>query len=68
MKAGRLDFTDLAAPVADPVFIEAGTPSRRGDGHPGLSYVHSAAREIAAVLVGARCGLDSFDVYARTIG
>src|SRR5437879_12217980 len=55
VKAGRLDFTtDLTAPVAeaDAVFIAVGTPSRRGDGHADLSYVHSAAREIAAVLTG----------------
>src|ERR1700754_3310382 len=54
-KAGRLDFaTDLSAPVAeaDAVFIAVGTPSRRGDGHADLSYVHSAAREIAAALSG----------------
>ena len=53
--AGRLDFTtDLAAPVAeaDAVFIAVGTPSRRGDGHADLSYVHAAAREIAAALKG----------------
>ncbi len=55
VKAGRLDFaTDLAAPVAeaDAVFIAVGTPSRRGDGHADLSYVHAAAREIAAALNG----------------
>src|SRR6266567_3411218 len=55
VKAKRLDFsTDLTAPVAaaDVVFIAVGTPSRRGDGHADLSYVHSAAREIAAVLTG----------------
>jgi UDPglucose 6-dehydrogenase len=55
VKAGRLDFaTDLAGPVADAdaVFIAVGTPSRRGDGHADLSYVHTAAREIAAVLAG----------------
>src|ERR1700749_3048510 len=54
-KAGRLDFaTDLSAPVAeaDAVFIAVGTPSRRGDGHADLSYVHAAAREIAAALKG----------------
>src|SRR5467141_4501472 len=53
--AKRLDFTtDLGAPVAeaDAVFIAVGTPSRRGDGHADLSYVYSAAREIAAVLTG----------------
>jgi UDPglucose 6-dehydrogenase len=53
--AGRLAFaTHLAAPVgkADAVFIAVGTPSRRGDGHADLSYVHAAAREIAAALAG----------------
>ena len=52
-KAGRLNFTtELAGPVAeaDAVFIAVGTPSRRGDGHADLSYVHAAAREIAAAL------------------
>src|ERR1700710_2857053 len=55
VKSGRLDFTtDLAGPVgeADAVFIAVGTPSRRGDGHADLSYVHAAAREIAANLTG----------------
>ena len=53
--AGRLDFTtDLKGPVgeADAVFIAVGTPSRRGDGHADLSYVHAAAAEIAAALTG----------------
>src|SRR5881227_1453287 len=52
---GRLSFgTDLAQAVrgADAVFIAVGTPSRRGDGHADLSYVHAAAREIAAALDG----------------
>jgi len=51
--AGRLQFTlDLveALPEADAVFIAVGTPSRRGDGHADLSYVHAAAREMAAHL------------------
>ena len=55
MKAGRLSFaTDLAAPVADAdaVFIAVGTPSRPGDGHADLTYVHTAAREIATALKG----------------
>src|SRR6478609_11640101 len=55
VKAGRLDFTtELAGPVADAdaVFIAVGTPSRRGDGHADLSYVHAAAREIAGALSG----------------
>jgi len=53
--AGRLSFTtDLTAAVAaaDAVFIAVGTPSRRGDGHADLTYVHAAAREIAAALQG----------------
>jgi len=32
------------------VFIAVGTPSRRGDGHADLTYVHAAAREIAVAL------------------
>ena len=53
--AGRLSFaTDLKQTVseADAVFIAVGTPSRRGDGHADLSYVHAAAHEIAAHLNG----------------
>src|ERR1700755_2540541 len=54
MNAGRLQFaTDLSSVAdADAVFIAVGTPSRRGDGHADLSYVHAAAREIAAHLKG----------------
>ena len=55
VKAGRLAFTtDLKAAVsgADAVFIAVGTPSRRGDGHADLSYVHAAAEEIAGALAG----------------
>ena len=55
MAAARLDFsTDLrdAVAQADAVFIAVGTPSRRGDGHADLSYVHAAAREIAENLKG----------------
>jgi UDPglucose 6-dehydrogenase len=55
VRAQRLGFTtDLKGPVAeaDAVFIAVGTPSRRGDGHADLSYVYSAAREIAAALDG----------------
>ncbi len=52
---GRLSFsTDLAAAVhgADAVFIAVGTPSRRGNGHADLAYVHAAAAEIGAALNG----------------
>ncbi len=53
--AGRLSFTtDLAAAVAgaDTVFIAVGTPTRRGEGHADLRYVHAAAKEIADALTG----------------
>jgi UDPglucose 6-dehydrogenase len=49
--AGRLTFSnDLTSAVrgADAIFIAVGTPTRRGDGHADLSYVHAAAEEIAA--------------------
>lgn len=52
---GRLQFTtELAEAVreAEVVFIAVGTPSRRGDGHADLSYVHAAAREIARAADG----------------
>ncbi|MBI4275097.1 MAG: UDP-glucose/GDP-mannose dehydrogenase family protein [Rhizobiales bacterium] len=52
-KQGRLVFsTDLKPAVAnaDAVFIAVGTPSRRGDGHADLSYVHAAATEIAKAM------------------
>ncbi len=52
---GRLTFaTDGAEAVAeaDAVFIAVGTPSRRGDGHADLTYVHAAAEEIASQLNG----------------
>jgi UDPglucose 6-dehydrogenase len=55
VQAKRLDFTtDLKSAVtgADAVFIAVGTPSRRGDGHADLSYVYTAAREIAEALDG----------------
>ncbi|WP_404337259.1 UDP-glucose dehydrogenase family protein [Sphingomonas sp. MMS12-HWE2-04] len=54
-EAGRLLFTtELAEAVseADAVFIAVGTPSRRGDGHADLSYVHAAAAEMAVSLKG----------------
>ncbi|MDO7844120.1 UDP-glucose dehydrogenase family protein [Sphingomonas immobilis] len=55
VKASRLSFTtDLAAGVADAdaVFIAVGTPSRRGDGHADLSYVHAAAKQIGESMKG----------------
>ncbi|MEC7648813.1 MAG: UDP-glucose 6-dehydrogenase, partial [Pseudomonadota bacterium] len=55
VSAGRLYFTtDLGAAVAnsDVVFIAVGTPSRRGDGHADLSFVHAAAAQVAEALDG----------------
>ena len=53
--AGRLRFTtelESAVRAADAVFIAVGTPTRRGDGHADLSFVFSAAEEVAAHLSG----------------
>jgi UDPglucose 6-dehydrogenase len=54
-RQGRLAFASELAPAvaaAEAIFIAVGTPSRRGDGHADLSYVYTAAREIAAALDG----------------
>jgi len=54
-KAGRLRFTtelSSVVPSADLVFVAVGTPSRRGDGHADLSYVYTAASEVAEHLQG----------------
>ena len=53
--AGRLTFTsdlDSAVGGADGIFIAVGTPSRRGDGYADLSYVYTAAEEIADAIDG----------------
>jgi len=55
VRDGRLAFAlDGAGAIraADAVFIAVGTPSRRGDGHADLSYVHAAAEEIAGLIEG----------------
>ena len=55
VRGGRLSFTtDLGQAVggADAVFIAVGSTSRRGDGHADVSFVHEAAREIAAAIGG----------------
>ena len=55
VEAGRLKFSTALEPAvaeADVVFVAVGTPSRRGDGQADLSYVHDAARMIAAALRG----------------
>lgn len=53
VKAGRLSFTtDLGEGIAgaDAIFIAVGTPSRRGDGHADLTFVHAVAREVGEKL------------------
>lgn len=53
VKAGRLSFTtDLAQGIAgvQAIFIAVGTPSRRGDGHADLTFVHTVAQEIGQTL------------------
>ena len=55
VRQGRLHFAGEASEAirdADAVFIAVGTPSRRGDGHADLSYVHQAAAEIATMTDG----------------
>jgi UDPglucose 6-dehydrogenase len=55
VRGQRLFFSqDIGEAVrgAEVVFIAVGTPSRRGDGHADLSFVYSAAREIATALDG----------------
>ncbi|WGH77329.1 UDP-glucose dehydrogenase family protein [Jannaschia ovalis] len=55
VEAGRLSFTTSltdAVDGADAIFIAVGTPTRRGDGHADLTYVMSAAEEIAKALTG----------------
>jgi UDPglucose 6-dehydrogenase len=54
-REGRLSFAvdpKEAVAKADAVFIAVGTPSRRGDGHADLSYVHAVAEEIAGLIDG----------------
>lgn len=55
VRENRLSFTTSlpeAVAKAEAVFIAVGTPSRRGDGHADLTFVHQAARDIAAALNG----------------
>jgi UDPglucose 6-dehydrogenase len=57
----------LAMPDAEAVFIAVGTPSsRRGDGYADLSYIHEAAREIAAHLQGYTVVIDKSTVPVGT--
>ena len=69
MGAGRLAFTtelDSAVGAADAVFIAVGTPSRHGDGHADLSFVFSAADEIAAAIQGYTVVVDKSTVPVGT--
>ncbi len=53
VRSGRLSFTkDLKEAVkgADAVFIGVGTPTKRGNGNADLTYVYTAAAEVAASL------------------
>ncbi|KZX53902.1 UDP-glucose 6-dehydrogenase [Erythrobacter sp. HI00D59] len=53
VRAKRLSFTaDLTEGIRDAsaIFIAVGTPSRRGDGHADLSFVHAVTQEIGASL------------------
>ena len=53
---GRLDFTtDIKGALdgAEAVFIAVGTPARPADGHADLTFVYSAAKEIAKALTAA---------------
>ncbi len=66
---GRLSFsTDYKEniPAADIVFIAVGTPSRHGDGYADLSYVYSAAKEIAENLKGYTVIVDKSTVPVGT--
>src|SRR5260370_388647 len=68
-RQGRLAFSpELASAVAaaEVIFIAVGTPSRRGDGHADLSYVYTAAREIAAALAGFTLIITKSTTPART--
>ena len=67
--SGRLAFAtgyEPALPQADLVFVAVGTPSRRGDGHADLSYVYSAARDIAPHLRGYTVIVDKSTVPVGT--
>ena len=69
MSENRLNFSnDLPTPVkdADIVFIAVGTPSRHGDGYADLSFVYSAAKEIAANLRGYTVVVDKSTVPVGT--
>ena len=51
---------------AELIFIAVGTPSRRGDGHADLSFVHDAVRRIAPLLRGYSVVVDKSTVPIGT--
>lgn len=66
----RLSFsmdTSAVIPDADAVFIAVGTPtSRRGDGYADMSYVYTAAKDIAPHLTGYTVIVDKSTVPVGT--
>lgn len=69
VRGGRLAFTtdfDDTVEEADLVFIAVGTPTRRGDGHADLSFVYSAARQVARHLRGYTVVVDKSTVPVGT--
>ena len=78
VRAGRLTFTtDLAEGIAGAaaIFIAVGTPSRRGDGHADLSFVHAVAREVgqhlandAVIVTKSTVPVGTGDEVERIIG
>ncbi|MEM1196686.1 MAG: UDP-glucose/GDP-mannose dehydrogenase family protein [Pseudomonadota bacterium] len=55
VSSNRLSFTTNLAEGIDgaaAIFIAVGTPSRRGDGHADLTFVHEVAREVGENLSG----------------
>jgi UDPglucose 6-dehydrogenase len=76
--AGRLSFTtSLPEGIsgASAIFIAVGTPSRRGDGHADLSYVHAVAEEVgrhldhpAVIVTKSTVPVGTGDEVERIIG
>ena len=69
VEQGRLRFTtEFPKTVGDAelIFIAVGTPSRRGDGHADLSFVHDAVRRIAPLLRGYTVVVDKSTVPVGT--
>jgi UDPglucose 6-dehydrogenase len=69
VEKGKLSFTcDCCSAVseADIIFIAVGTPTRRGDGYADLSFVYSAAKNIAEHLKGYSVVVDKSTVPVGT--